>query len=77
MAIAHRLDCKDYVGIYSTGPWTELAKFRCQTSDLASITWTPSGAHLIITDTHLNYKLLVYSASGEVRLSRVVFMLQN
>ena len=68
MAIAHRMECKDFIGIYSTGPWTELIKFRCQTSDLASISWTPSGAHLIVADSHLNYKLFIYSASGEVYL---------
>ena len=73
MAVAHRLDCKDYIGVYGTGPWTELAKFRCQTSDLASIAWSPRGASLIVADSHLCYKLLVYSATGEVTLRCTVF----
>ena len=66
MAIAHRMECKDYIGVYSTGPWSELSKFRTQTSDLASILWTPSGAYLIVSDSHLSYKLLIYSTTGEV-----------
>ena len=66
LAVAHRLDCKDYIGVYSTSPWTELTKFRCKTADLASIYWLSGSAALIALDTHLFYKFLVYNLSGEV-----------
>ena len=60
------MDCKDLIGIYSTGPWAELVKFRTKSNDMASIAWLPSSAALVVVDSHLCYKFLVYSTSGEV-----------
>jgi hypothetical protein len=48
--------------VYCTvGTWAEVA-----TNDLSSVTWSNSGAHIIVADSHLYYKLIVYSASGDV-----------
>lgn len=66
-AVAMRIDCKDYIGVYSCdeGVWTELSKYKCRTNDVASIQWTPNGAHIIAVDSPLSYRLLVYTPAGE------------
>lgn len=65
-ACALRLECKDHIGVYSTNPWSELHKFRPRTTDIAALEWTPHGTHLLAIDTHLQYRVLVYTPAGEV-----------
>eukprot|EP00602_Paraphysomonas_sp_CaronLab_P009291 CAMPEP_0185036806 /NCGR_PEP_ID=MMETSP1103-20130426/30287_1 /TAXON_ID=36769 /ORGANISM="Paraphysomonas bandaiensis, Strain Caron Lab Isolate" /LENGTH=457 /DNA_ID=CAMNT_0027574487 /DNA_START=297 /DNA_END=1671 /DNA_ORIENTATION=- len=65
-AVGHRLECKDHIGVYSTGPWSELNKFRSRSTDMAGVQWTPAGTHILVQDTHLTYRVLVYTPSGEV-----------
>lgn len=68
-AVAMRIECKDYIGVYSCdavdGVWAEISKIKCRTNDLASIQWSPNGGHLIVTDSPLSYRLLVYTPAGE------------
>lgn len=66
LAVLHRIELQDYIGIYSTNPWEELAKFRCQTSDACHIQWLPKGLHIIVADSPLQYKVVIYSPSGQV-----------
>jgi hypothetical protein len=66
MAIGHRIELQDYIGLYSTKPWSELAKFKCRTSDLAQLSFAPSSCNIVATDSTLYYRLTVYSPSGEV-----------
>lgn len=66
LAVGHRIECKDHVGIYSTSPWNELNKFRTRTTDFVALHWTPSGTHLVVLDSHLYYRIMVYTPAGEV-----------
>lgn len=67
LAVIHRLELQDHVGIYSTNPWEELSKFRCQSNDALSIQWLTGGLHLIVVDSPLSYRVGVYTPSGQVR----------
>lgn len=66
LAVGHRFECKDHIGVYSTNPWSELNKFRTRTTDLVNIQWTPAGTHILVQDSHLCYRILVYTPAGEV-----------
>lgn len=61
---------QDFIGVYgiNTVEWSELAKFKCKAggNNLSSICWAPDGSHIIAADSHLSYKLAVYTPSGEV-----------
>eukprot|EP01041_Mallomonas_annulata_P002829 gene2829-5557_t len=67
MAVALRMDCKDHIGVYSTADstWAELSKFRCRSTDAVAVQWSPSGGHIIVVDSPMQYRLLVYTPSGE------------
>lgn len=66
MSVVHRIDVQDHIGIYSTDPWSELSKFRCKSNDVAVIQWTPHGTHIVTVDSPLNYRVCVYTPSGEI-----------
>lgn len=68
LAVVHRIDLQDYIGVYSHvhSTLTELVKFKARSNDIAHITWMTSDTHIITVDTPLSYKFCVYSPSGEV-----------
>jgi WD40 repeat protein len=66
LAVGHRLECKDHLAVYSTGPWRELNKFKTRTVDMVSVQWIPAGTHLLVLDSHLCYRIMVYTPAGEV-----------
>jgi WD40 repeat protein len=69
MAVAHRIDLHDHIGVYSTSPWSELSKFKCSKetgNDLSTLQWTPSGAYIVASDSHLQYNVAVYTPTGDV-----------
>lgn len=47
MALVHRIETHDYIGVYSAEPWGELSKFKTRSSDISMVQWTPSAAHII------------------------------
>jgi hypothetical protein len=65
-AVGHRFECKDHIGVYSTHPWAEINKFRTRSNDMVGVQFTPAGTHIVVQDSHLSYKLLVYTPAGEV-----------
>lgn len=65
-AVGHRIDCKDHIGIYTTNPWSEISKFRSRTLDMVAMQWVPRGTHLLVSDSHLNYRIIIYTPAGEV-----------
>lgn len=65
MAIGHRIDLQDYIGVYSTHPWTELCKFRCRSNDLAHVHFVPGSTNILTIDSALCYRMNVYSPSGD------------
>lgn len=67
LAVVHRIELQDHIGVYSLNPLLEVTKFRARTSDVAMVQWLPYDTHLITIDSPLYYKCAIYSPSGEVR----------
>jgi WD40 repeat protein len=66
MAVVHRIELQDQIGIYSLHPLNELIKFKSKSYDISSIQWTPRDSNIITMDSPLHYACCVYSATGEV-----------
>eukprot|EP01038_Epipyxis_sp_PR26KG_P010727 gene10727-14408_t len=66
LAVIHRLELHDYVGIFSCSPLGELNKFKAKSSDIACLKWVPNGTHIITIDSPLNYAVHVYTPAGEL-----------
>lgn len=68
MALAERRESKDWISIYYTGgEWKLVNAFEVDTFDLVDIMWTKEDTALLVYDTPLEAKVLVYSAmTGEV-----------
>jgi WD40 repeat protein len=69
MALAHRIDCRDTVGIYSTSTWGKATEFATGTVDMDDLSWSPDGSVICVSDTELNYSIIIFSPDGK-RLSR-------
>ncbi len=66
MALAERKDSKDYIGIYYIGDWTLVSHFVVDTYDLQDIKWSKDNTAIIIYDSILECKFLVYSPTGNL-----------
>ena len=66
MVLGHRIELQDYIGLYSTDPWTELTKFKCRSNDLAQLSFVPESTNIIAVDSILHYRVTIYSPSGAV-----------
>lgn len=63
-AICTRRDCKDYVNLLSCHTWEIMGVFAVDTLDLADIQWSLDDSAIVIWDSILEYKVLVYSPDG-------------
>lgn len=63
-AICTRRDCKDYVNLLSCHTWEIMGVFAVDTLDLADIQWSPDDSAIVIWDSILEYKVLIYSPDG-------------
>ncbi|CAH9098054.1 unnamed protein product [Cuscuta europaea] len=63
-AICTRRDCKDYVNLLSCQTWEIMGVFAVDTLDLADIQWSPDDSAIVIWDSPLEYKVLMYSPDG-------------
>ncbi|CAL1390898.1 unnamed protein product [Linum trigynum] len=63
-AICTRRDCKDYVNLLSCHSWEIMGTFAVDTVDLADIEYSPDDSALVIWDSPLEYKVLIYSPDG-------------
>eukprot|EP00252_Welwitschia_mirabilis_P019741 TRINITY_DN4656_c0_g1_i1.p1 TRINITY_DN4656_c0_g1~~TRINITY_DN4656_c0_g1_i1.p1 ORF type:complete len:393 (-),score=58.09 TRINITY_DN4656_c0_g1_i1:241-1419(-) len=63
-AIAIRKDCKDYVSLLSCHSWEVMGTFSVDTIDLADLEWSPNDSGLVVWDSPLDYKVLIYSPDG-------------
>ncbi|XP_057482621.1 uncharacterized protein LOC130769343 [Actinidia eriantha] len=63
-AICTRRDCKDYVNLLSCQTWEIMGVFAVDTFDLADIEWSPDDSFIVIWDSSLEYKVLIYSPDG-------------
>ncbi|KAH1139058.1 hypothetical protein GLYMA_10G194400v4 [Glycine max] len=63
-AICSRRDCKDYINLLSCHTWEIMGNFAVDTLDLADIEWSPDDSAIVIWDSPLDYKVLIYSPDG-------------
>nr|GEY19829.1 hypothetical protein [Tanacetum cinerariifolium] len=63
-AICTRRDCKDYVNLISCHSWEIMGVFAVDTLDLADVEWSPDDSAIVIWDSPLEYKVLIYSLDG-------------
>lgn len=63
-AICTRRDCKDYINLLSCHTWEIMGVFAVDTLDLADIEWSPDDSSIVIWDSPLEYKALIYSPDG-------------
>ncbi|PNX76446.1 WD repeat-containing protein WRAP73-like, partial [Trifolium pratense] len=63
-AICTRRDCKDYINLLSCHTWEIMGMFAVDTLDLADVEWSPDDSSIVIWDSPLDYKVLIYSPDG-------------
>ncbi|KAL6980911.1 hypothetical protein U1Q18_022547 [Sarracenia purpurea var. burkii] len=63
-AICTRRDCKDYINLLSCHTWEIMGVFSVDTLDLTDIEWSPDDSAIVIWDSSLEYKVLIYSPDG-------------
>jgi len=68
LAVAERRNCKDCVNILSTADWGLVRHWEVPTEDLAGIVWSPDRDSLVVWDSPLHYRLLVFSIDGRCEL---------
>ena len=69
MALAERKDNKDHIGIYFTGDWSLVSHFPVDSYDLNDIVWSKDNTSIVVFDSELECKLLVYSPTGNLMAS--------
>jgi WD40 repeat protein len=69
LAVIHRIELQDQIGVYFVNPLLELVKFKARSNDVVAVHWVPKDTHIITMDSPLNYKCCIYNPSGEVRVS--------
>ncbi|KAI8077860.1 WD40-repeat-containing domain protein [Halteromyces radiatus] len=69
MAIVEKKDGKDYIDILDATSYELLQQFLTETTDVASIQWSPDSQFIIAYDNCLYYKLLVYRFDGYLTYS--------
>ena len=63
MAILERREAKDWVSIYYTvADWKLVNTFEVDTFDAADVSWCKEDTSLMVYDSPLDAKLLIYSA---------------
>jgi hypothetical protein len=68
MALAERRDAKDWVSIYYAGhEWKLVNTFEVDIFDLTDLMWAKEDTSILVYDTPLEAKVIIYSAmTGEV-----------
>lgn len=66
LAVIHRIELQDQIGIYSLHPLCELLKFKSKSYDISMVQWTPKDSNIVTMDSPLHYAFCVYSPTGEV-----------
>ncbi|KAJ6804461.1 WD repeat-containing protein WRAP73 [Iris pallida] len=63
-AVCTRRDCRDYINLLSCHSWEIMGTFAVDTVDLVGVEWSPDDSALVIWDSLLEYKVLIYSPDG-------------
>ncbi|KAG7378232.1 WD repeat-containing protein wrap73 [Phytophthora pseudosyringae] len=64
LAVAERHDCKDFIGVYSCDSWELTTHFAVDSYDCVEVAWSPDDATIAVRDTHLEFRVLLYSPDG-------------
>ena len=74
MALAERRELKDAVSIYFTGnEWKLVNSFDVEITDLVDIMWCKEDTSILVYDTPLDSKILIYSAmTGECIAKHII-----
>ena len=75
MAIAERKECKDFIGIYYVADYSLVSHFVVDSLDLQDICWAKDNSFIVVFDTLLECKLLVYSPTGNIISSHIAYEL--
>ncbi|KAK9699303.1 hypothetical protein RND81_08G166000 [Saponaria officinalis] len=67
-AVCTRRDCKDYVNLLSCDSWEIIRVFPVDTLDFADMEWSPDDSAILVWDSPLEYKVLVYTPDGRCLL---------
>uniref|UniRef100_A0A803KS83 WD-repeat protein n=1 Tax=Chenopodium quinoa TaxID=63459 RepID=A0A803KS83_CHEQI len=67
-AVCTRRDCKDYVNLLSCDSWEIMGVFAVDTLDLADVEWSPDDSSIVVWDSLLEYKFLIYTPDGRCLL---------
>lgn len=67
-AVCTRRDCKDYISLLSCDTWEIMGVFAVDTLDLADIEWSPDDSAIVVWDSFLEYKVLIYTPDGRCLL---------
>lgn len=67
-AVCTRRDCKDYINLLSCDSWEIMGVFAVDTLDLADIEWSPDDSAIVVWDSILEYKVLIYTPDGRCLL---------
>ena len=74
MALAERHNGRDFIGIYFTGDFSLVSHFQVATFDLENLLWTKDSTSLIVIDTPLEVKFLVYTPTGNLIASHEPYL---
>lgn len=66
LAVVHRIELQDHVGLYSLNPVRELNRFKARSNDVAVVQFLPNDAHVVTIDSPLSYMCCIYTPKGEV-----------
>ena len=64
-AVVLRTNAQDEIGIYTCEPWGIANRFKCKSSDVSAVTWTPCSHYLVTVDSALCYAAHVYDLHGQ------------
>ena len=64
LAVAERRNCRDCINILSTADWSLVRHWETDTEDLAGLSWGPGRDCMVVWDSPLYYRLLVYTIDG-------------
>ena len=63
LAVAERRDKKDFIAIYYCMNWQLVNYFQAGTFDLSDLAWSPNDSFILVWDTCLAYRVVVYCPS--------------
>lgn len=66
MALAMKSTTQDEIAVYYLGNWSPLSKFQTKTEDLQDIKWSYDNSSILVLESPLLCKVLVYTPVGDL-----------